>query len=226
MDKPKYYILDEIRRTNKISDYLASKGVPPYTRGNSNPNRLSYCCPLHKETQPSFMLYLDGPYENYFCFGCKRGGGIVSLYSEMENVSFREALSVLGKDLDLSSEGELDLLLRKIKEDNHKSQEKAEMQLAELSLNFSILAYTILERTNFDSDAVEFLEKMFKVIDSYIWREDFESLEKCYRMVLDKKLFNNKIKEFKQKQKEKKKQEIIGVLENDYVEENIEDLVI
>ena len=35
-------------------------------------------CPLHKDTDPSFTVYLDT--NSFFCFGCHKGGDVITLF--------------------------------------------------------------------------------------------------------------------------------------------------
>ena len=50
-------------------------------------------CPFHQEKTPSFHIY---PARNiYKCFGCGKGGGVVSFLKEKEGMSFMEAIQYL-----------------------------------------------------------------------------------------------------------------------------------
>ncbi|MGN0964707.1 DNA primase [Dysosmobacter sp. HCP28S3_G4] len=53
------------------------------------------CCPFHNEKTPSFHVLQDK--QIYYCFGCKRGGGVVNFVMEEENLSFPEAVRFLAK---------------------------------------------------------------------------------------------------------------------------------
>lgn len=51
------------------------------------------CCPFHNERTPSFVV---SPIRNiYKCFGCGKGGGVLSFIMEHENLSYLEALRYL-----------------------------------------------------------------------------------------------------------------------------------
>ncbi len=72
--------------TDVISDYvnLKKRGV----------NYLGYC-PFHNEKTPSFTV---SPQKGIFkCFGCGKGGNSVNFLMEHEQVSFVEAIKMLGK---------------------------------------------------------------------------------------------------------------------------------
>ena len=51
------------------------------------------CCPFHKEKSPSF--YVSPTRNIYKCFGCGKGGDIVSFLKEKEGMSFMEAIKYL-----------------------------------------------------------------------------------------------------------------------------------
>lgn len=50
-------------------------------------------CPFHQEKTPSF--YVSPARRTYHCFGCSRGGDVLSFVMEMERVDFPEALKQL-----------------------------------------------------------------------------------------------------------------------------------
>ena len=69
-----------------ISDYitLRKKGV-----------NYQACCPFHNEKTPSFIV---SPSKGmYKCFGCGKGGSVVSFVMEHESLSYPEALKVIAK---------------------------------------------------------------------------------------------------------------------------------
>ena len=53
------------------------------------------CCPLpgHSERTPSFAVNESGQF--YKCFGCGRGGDVITFIMEMESLSFSEAVKLL-----------------------------------------------------------------------------------------------------------------------------------
>ncbi|MBR4702610.1 MAG: DNA primase [Oscillospiraceae bacterium] len=52
-------------------------------------------CPFHNEKTPSFSVSPDKQF--YHCFGCGKGGGVVSFIMEIENLSFPEAVRFLAE---------------------------------------------------------------------------------------------------------------------------------
>ncbi|PIQ67403.1 DNA primase [Candidatus Uhrbacteria bacterium CG_4_10_14_0_2_um_filter_41_7] len=52
-------------------------------------------CPFHGENSPSF--YVSEPKGIWHCFGCDKGGDAISFVMEIENLTFPEALQLLGK---------------------------------------------------------------------------------------------------------------------------------
>ena len=63
-------------------------------------------CPFHNEKTPSFSVSPDK--QIYHCFGCGKGGGVVSFIMEIENLSFPEAVRFLAERAGMSmpEEGE------------------------------------------------------------------------------------------------------------------------
>lgn len=53
------------------------------------------CCPIHGEKTPSF--HVDADKKFYKCFGCGKGGNVVSFIMEMEKTSYVETIHMLAK---------------------------------------------------------------------------------------------------------------------------------
>ncbi len=82
--------LDELIARNDIVDVVGS--YVQLTRKGSN---LFGLCPFHSEKTGSFSVSPDK--QIYYCFGCKRGGGVVNFIMEEENLSFPDAVRFLAK---------------------------------------------------------------------------------------------------------------------------------
>ncbi len=54
-------------------------------------------CPFHSERTPSFSVSRDK--QIYHCFGCGKGGGVLSFLMEIENISYPEAIHLLAGKL-------------------------------------------------------------------------------------------------------------------------------
>ncbi len=53
------------------------------------------CCPFHNEKTPSFVV--SPTKEFYRCFGCGKGGSVVTFVMEYESASYPEALKIIAK---------------------------------------------------------------------------------------------------------------------------------
>jgi len=199
----KHGLYNAILNKHSITGYLAGKGLQPSAIIG---NKTKYPCPIHKETKPSFMVYNnpDGT-ETFFCFGCHCGGNILSLYKELEGISFSKTIQELGKGIYIADEQEIDIILRKIREEENRVKGSVKDDLSELSLRFADLGYAFVERLNFSKEAIDFLEQVYKQIDKVIWREDYLSLEEMYQIVTEEKLLVKKSREIKERMKKRRK---------------------
>jgi DNA primase len=50
------------------------------------------CC-FHEDRVPSLAVYPES--QTFHCFGCGKGGDVITFLMELEGVSFREALWIL-----------------------------------------------------------------------------------------------------------------------------------
>ena len=82
--------LDELAARSDIVDVVGGY-VPLVSKGGSYWG----CCPFHNEKTPSFHVLQDK--QIYYCFGCKRGGGVINFIMEEENLTFPEAVQFLAR---------------------------------------------------------------------------------------------------------------------------------
>lgn len=59
--------------------------------------RLVGRCPFHNDTVPSLMVYVNR--QDWYCFGCNRGGDIFNFIRFYYDISFYEALELLSRGL-------------------------------------------------------------------------------------------------------------------------------
>ena len=82
--------LDEVVARNDILDVVSS--YVHLTKKGSNYFGL---CPFHNEKTGSFSVSTDK--QIFYCFGCKKGGGVINFIMEEENLSFPDAVRFLAK---------------------------------------------------------------------------------------------------------------------------------
>ncbi len=82
--------MDELVARSDIVDVIGSY-VALKPRGGS----YWACCPFHNEKTPSFHVVPDK--QLYYCFGCKKGGGVISFIMEEENLPYPDAVRFLAK---------------------------------------------------------------------------------------------------------------------------------
>ncbi|MCI6256549.1 MAG: DNA primase [Clostridiales bacterium] len=82
--------IDELVARSEISDVVSS-----YVHLTRKGNNLWGLCPFHSEKTPSFSVSPEK--QIYHCFGCGKGGGVISFVMEMENLPFVEAVRLLAQ---------------------------------------------------------------------------------------------------------------------------------
>ncbi len=81
---------EEIRAANDIVDVISQ-----YVTLKRSGRNFFGLCPFHKEKSPSFSVSADRQY--FHCFGCNKGGDVFTFISEIERISFKEALEILAE---------------------------------------------------------------------------------------------------------------------------------
>lgn len=84
MSIPKTFI-DELTQRADIAEVVGD--YVPLTRKGAN---LWGLCPFHSEKTASFSVSTDK--QIYHCFGCGKGGGVLSFLMEIENLTYPEAI--------------------------------------------------------------------------------------------------------------------------------------
>ena len=82
--------IEEIRSANDIVDVI-SQHVRLRKRGKN----FVGLCPFHQEKTPSFTVSSEK--QVYHCFGCAKGGNVITFVMEFEKVSFTEAVRSLAE---------------------------------------------------------------------------------------------------------------------------------
>ena len=80
--------LDELTARSDIVDVVSA-----YVHLTKKGNNYFGLCPFHNEKTGSFSVSPDK--QIFYCFGCKKGGGVINFIMEEENLSFRDAVGFL-----------------------------------------------------------------------------------------------------------------------------------
>lgn len=82
--------IDEVRNASDIVDVISS-----YIRLKKRGKNFVGLCPFHQEKTPSFNVSPEK--QMYYCFGCGNGGNVITFITQLEKVSFIEAVRTLAE---------------------------------------------------------------------------------------------------------------------------------
>lgn len=80
--------MDKISRVKMVLEAAGLEGIKPQA------DNVWACCPYHDENTPSFRMHEDG---YFYCFGCKKGGGIFQFMYDHLGFNFKTAKMWLEK---------------------------------------------------------------------------------------------------------------------------------
>lgn len=83
-------VLSEVRARNDIADVIGA-----YVKLKRNGSTWFGLCPFHSEKTPSFSVTPSK--QMFYCFGCHKGGNVITFIQEYENMSFQEAVRYLAQ---------------------------------------------------------------------------------------------------------------------------------
>jgi len=184
MTKKPYYI-EYILKNHTITDYLDTKGFYPKREMG---NKKSYLCPLHDDKDPSFYVYSNDLYQSYYCFGCNSYGDFINLYSELENKSLKETILFFTKGLKINES----ILLKDISIYVQNKYLEKKIDINDLIIKTARCCYDYLEEVKFDKKEIDFIEKVYKIIDRLIFNMDKDTLLEIYDNLVDKDLLNRR----------------------------------
>lgn len=74
--------------------------ISDYVKLDKKGSRYLGLCPFHHEKTPSFTVQHDKKF--FYCFGCKKGGDIITFIKEIEHCDYIDAIQILAKKLNRS----------------------------------------------------------------------------------------------------------------------------
>ncbi len=174
----KTYVADRILSLNSIVDYLAMRG---HTFDDGKYGIKKCCCPLHNEDTPSFYIYppdpsKGDPYPNFYCFGCKKGGNLISLRSKLEGVSYRQIVGEMASGLGISIDDQIEYVIDQIgKQSDEQRRVVDEMEDALLVVSRAV--YQHLKFSDLPDDEFDRCEQLMRAMDEAVERRNWERVK-------------------------------------------------
>ena len=95
--------LERLKQRLPLLEYLQRHNWT--ARRTGAPQEFVGLCPLHQETRPSF--YVNARKNLFYCHGCARGGDLIRFVELFRNLSFRQSVAHLQRELAPASDAQL-----------------------------------------------------------------------------------------------------------------------
>lgn len=82
--------LDQLKSRLRIEDVVSEY----VSLRKSSGSRFVGLCPFHSEKTPSFTVFTDD--QHFYCFGCGKGGDLITFIRQIESLDYMDALRLLG----------------------------------------------------------------------------------------------------------------------------------
>jgi len=183
-------MIENILKTKSIVSYLEKRGIHPTKHLNSG--RLAYICPFpdHQESKPSFIVYTEAEFENFYCFGCQSKYTIIDLVAKLEGISWKEAVQKLSDGMEISPETETTFNIRRGNKNLSDVFADPCRSIADNMLDISRDCRNYLESVHCEILECSIIDKFYKEIDDSLCSFDFEKIDdfsKHLRVVLKKR---------------------------------------
>ena len=89
--------LDQLKSRLRIEDVISEY----VTLRKGSGSRFVGLCPFHSEKTPSFTVFTDD--QHFYCFGCGKGGDLITFIRQIENLDYMDALRLLADKAYLES---------------------------------------------------------------------------------------------------------------------------
>lgn len=100
-------IIDQVKINIKIDKFLEKRNIYPIRQYG---DKRIYNCPIHKkDNTPSFYVYSKSSGDDFYCYGCKKGGSVISLKSYLDDEKYGKSLINFCDDLKISYNSSLKL---------------------------------------------------------------------------------------------------------------------
>lgn len=83
-------LIEEVKQKNDILETIGT-----YVKMTPAGSNFKGLCPFHREKTPSFMVSREK--QIFHCFGCSKGGDVITFIQEIEGLEFKEALKILAE---------------------------------------------------------------------------------------------------------------------------------
>jgi len=199
--------IEQIISKKSIMEYLENRGHQPVNCiGNG---RYRFLCPFsdHKESNPSFVVFTQSEYENFYCFGCGKGGTIIQLISHLDGISFRQTLEKLSDGITVSAEEDIKFLIERIKNSSLTSQEIA-FDFSKTLLEISWQCLCFLQGVDFNENETHIIDGYYEFIDEQLLSAQLEKIEQSVQFLptvlsqrknyFEQKLESDRKKEFEE----------------------------
>jgi hypothetical protein len=174
-------LIDNILRKFKITDYLESKHI--YPEGGERNGKLFYKCPLHQgDNTPSFVVYTNGEFENFYCYGCKAKYHIIHLYRDLEHVTLKDAIAAMSDGIVPTDDAELTHAVAEAQTD---TSLQARYIPEEIALLIARQLYDFQKMVEFDSECLKSCDAIFIKVEAATLEGDIDALMKIDTILQD-----------------------------------------
>jgi len=187
--------IQHILKNKSVMKFLADRGHSPVN--NIGGGRYRFLCPFddHKETVPSFVVFTQAEYENWYCFGCNRYSNIIHLVSYLDKIPFKEALEKLGGNIDILPEDDIKHTLERIKNEEQSFEPVNQLAHTFFQASWQCLLYS--QGVNFDGQELDIVDKYYSFLDNSILNVRFDKIEESINylptvLIRRKKIFSHK----------------------------------
>ena len=143
--------------------------------------------PWHSETKPSFIVWTNQEYENFYCFGCQSKHNIIHLVSHLESISVKKAIEKLsdGMEFSIADEEKLEqeTVLNEVNIIGTTKSKAPTAEVAKSLIEMSDMCHMFLKGVDHEPDEQKRIDKVWSIVDDCLRNYEFDKIENMRREI-------------------------------------------
>lgn len=177
-------IFEEIKERVSLCDEVEKTGTKVI---HTSHNRKKCICPLHGDSNPSLIIYIEGNDESFYCFGCQKGGDVINFVTEYKKLEhsewyIKDTINYFKKNYDIEFSEDQEQDIETILNKTIKRRRNSRFAYS-YALIVSKKVRSFLNKTKNPKDEFLKISPYLKQIDQYVYDMNIQGIKTCRKFI-------------------------------------------